>query len=153
MTCFPDVNVWLALLLDVHTHHRIAQAWIDQSDFDRLAFCRVTQMGLLRLLTNPTVMKADVRTIHAAWQALEKIMSNEQIVFVPEPPGVENSWKKLTATQKAGPNYWTDSYLAAFASRTGHTLVTFDRGFQKFAGLPVRIIGIPAPDPHHYGNS
>ncbi len=36
-----------------------------------------------------------------------------------------NVWIAL-AIEKHGSNWWTDTYLAAFASAAGFTLVTFD---------------------------
>jgi len=35
------------------------------------------------------------------------------------------------------------SWLAAFARRTGFTLVTFDRGFSKYRDIPLRILANP----------
>jgi predicted nucleic acid-binding protein len=55
----PDVNVRLALAIDGHPHRRSAQAWLDAPPTGSLAFCRVTGMGLLRLLTNRQVMQHD----------------------------------------------------------------------------------------------
>jgi predicted nucleic acid-binding protein len=52
MTYLPDVNVWLALTLASHAQHRAATAWLEEVADETLAFCRVTQMGFLRLLTN-----------------------------------------------------------------------------------------------------
>src|SRR5580704_4093887 len=120
MTCFPDVNVWLALTVNVHAQHHAARSWLNESKCDRFAFSRVTQMGLLRLLTNPAVMNADVMTPLSAWQRFENLMKDDGIVFLSEPPGIEESWKGFAATQHPGPNHWTDSYLAAFVERTGH---------------------------------
>ena len=41
-----------------HVHHRIAAPWLDQQT-DDLLLCRVTQMSLLRLLSNPAIMGDD----------------------------------------------------------------------------------------------
>jgi len=50
----PDVNVWLAAVWSRHSQHGVAKNWID-AEQDGLAFCRVTQMALLRLLTIPSL--------------------------------------------------------------------------------------------------
>jgi len=55
----PDVNVWLSLCSDNHEHHKAAVTWFDAVQTP-VYFCRVTQMSLLRLLTNPSVMGSDV---------------------------------------------------------------------------------------------
>jgi hypothetical protein len=52
-----DVNIWLAAAWSRHTRHGAAKSWMDAENGE-LAFCRVTQMALLRLLTNPAVTKS-----------------------------------------------------------------------------------------------
>jgi predicted nucleic acid-binding protein len=32
MICFPDVNVWVALAVAEHTHHAVAQEWLDKGE-------------------------------------------------------------------------------------------------------------------------
>jgi hypothetical protein len=44
-----------------------------------------------------------------------------------EPAGIDHSWRTSTLREKDGSNWWTDSYLAAFADSAGFTLVTFDK--------------------------
>ena len=51
-----DVNVLLALVTDRHALHSLAGRWADSVLADGAVVCRVAQMGLLRLLNNPTVM-------------------------------------------------------------------------------------------------
>jgi toxin-antitoxin system PIN domain toxin len=141
MTYLPDVNVWIALTVSGHVQHRTAAAWLEETGDETLAFCRVTQMGFMRLLTNERVMAEDVFTADQAWRLVERIRREDRLIFSPEPPGLERSWQTLTTPHKTGANFWTDTYLAAFAVSAGCTLVTFDRGFQKHKKLPVRILG------------
>jgi toxin-antitoxin system PIN domain toxin len=141
MTYLPDVNVWIALTVSSHVQHRTAATWLEETGDETLAFCRVTQMGFMRLLTNERVMAEDVFTADQAWRLVERIRRADRLIFSPEPPGLERSWQTLTTPHKTGANFWTDTYLAAFAVSAGCTLVTFDRGFQKHKKLPVRILG------------
>jgi toxin-antitoxin system PIN domain toxin len=141
MTCLPDVNVWVALAVAEHVHHRAAKAWFDEVQDDSISFCRVTQMGFLRLLSNPRVMAEDALTAARAWRALDGFYEDSRILFAAEPRGLESSWRALTKHRGAGANFWTDAYLAAFASAAGHTLVTFDGGFGRFNGLNLRLLG------------
>ena len=53
-----DVNGWLAAVWARHRHHATAKQWVDNEE-DDLAFCRVTEMSLLRLVTNPAVLGTD----------------------------------------------------------------------------------------------
>jgi hypothetical protein len=55
---FPDLNVWLALSDAGNFHHSKAWNWLNSLPHDtRLLFSRYTQLGLLRLLTNQSVME------------------------------------------------------------------------------------------------
>jgi len=56
----PDINVCVALASDRHVHHRLARDWFTAIPGAGAAFCRVTQIGFLRLLTNSRVMGEDV---------------------------------------------------------------------------------------------
>ena len=143
MTYLPDVNLWIALTVSGHVHHNTATAWLEEAGDEILAFCRVTQMGFLRLLTNERVMTEDVFTADQAWRLLERLRRHDRVIFSPEPPGLERTWQTMTTPHKTGANFWTDTYLAAFAMSSDCTLVTFDRGFHKHKKLPVRILGTP----------
>ena len=140
MTYFPDVNVWLALVVTEHARSRWALEWADQASRDWLVFSRVTQMSLLRLLTNPAVMGRDALTGAAAWGILDDLMKRDNIRFVREPDGLEKVWRRFTPSGRINPNFWTGAYLAAFARTTGFTLVTFDRGFSKYDDLPLKLL-------------
>jgi|KBSSwiStaDraftv2_1062776.scaffolds.fasta_scaffold312146_3 toxin-antitoxin system PIN domain toxin len=141
MTYLPDVNLWIALTVADHVHHTPAVNWFDAVSSDSIAFCRVTQMGFLRLLTNDRVMAEDVFTAQRAWQLIDHIRQDHRIVFTTEPLEIELSWRTLTNAFKTGASFWTDSYLAAFVQATGHTLVTFDRGFSKHKRVSMQILG------------
>ncbi|MDP1902558.1 MAG: hypothetical protein Q8K96_19230 [Rubrivivax sp.] len=52
----PDVNVWLALAVQEHPHHAAARQYWANEAAARLHFCRVTMLGLVRLLTQPRLM-------------------------------------------------------------------------------------------------
>jgi predicted nucleic acid-binding protein len=71
MTYFPDVNVWIAMSLPGPIHYPAAVDWFNRTNENQIAFCRVTQMGFLRLLTNRHVMGANVLTPARAWQAFD----------------------------------------------------------------------------------
>jgi predicted nucleic acid-binding protein len=70
-----------------------------------------------------------------------RIRNDDRVVFVSEPPGLEQVWVTMNGYHNNGANFWTDAYLAAFADVTGYRLVTFDRGFAKYKKLSVQILG------------
>ena len=68
---FPDLNVWLALSVSSHSHSSDAWSWLTASpQGSKLIFSRYTHIGLLRLLTNPSVMGEQTLTIY--WRAQYK---------------------------------------------------------------------------------
>jgi len=116
----PDVNIWIALAAEGHVHHVLARDWFAAQPDASVAFCRITQMGLLRLLTNPKVMGRAARTIIQAWETVAQLRADRRSVFAAEPDGVESTWRDNMTQAGVGPSAWTDAYLAAF-SEAHHT--------------------------------
>src|SRR5580658_4344714 len=129
--CLPDVNAWLALASDRHIHHELSKAWFSGLESGEAAFCRITQMGFLRLITNHRVMGGEAVSQRSAWIVYEELARDKRVTFAPEPAEVEAAWKHYTQGSFTGTNVWTDAYLAALASVHGMRLVTFDRGLAR----------------------
>lgn len=128
---FPDVNVWLALTYGGHQHHPAAAVWFDSLEMeDRICFCRFTHFSLLRLLTTPAVMGTDeVMSQAEAWDAYDRWLQDERVLFLQEPPSLEAAFRALSSQRSANSKIWADAYLAAFAQVSNMRFVTFDRGF------------------------
>ena len=128
---FPDINVWIALTHAGHVHHLVARDWFESLEPDvRFCFCRLTQLGLLRLLTAAAVMGDEAMTQPEAWAVHDRWFDDDRVVFLDEPPGLERRFRALTRLKRAAPNQWADAYLAAFAEMSQITLVTFDQAFR-----------------------
>lgn len=140
MTYLPDVNVWIALVAEQSVHHLRAREWFETSR-EQIAFCRITQLGFLRLLTNRHVMQEEVLTPAEAWDTYRRFRLNQRIDFAHEPPGFPEEWRSSTPPSAASPNLWTDAYLAAFADESGFTLVTFDRKLPAQTGKRAMVLG------------
>jgi len=123
----PDINVWVAMHHQRHEHHRMAQACFDGLDEQMLVFCRQTQLGFFRLLTNPAVMGDETVTQRQCWAIYEDWLVGGRAVLQAEPPGIEAAFRARTLALEPAHNTWLDAYLAAFAEAAGLTLVTFDR--------------------------
>jgi toxin-antitoxin system PIN domain toxin len=131
---FPDINVWVALTYEGHVHHRIAATWFATVVTDAsLLFCRLTQLGLLRLLTTHAVMGDEVMTQPQAWVAYDQWHEDPRVGLVEEPAEIEARFRALTRLRQPATKDWADSYLAAFATAGQLTLVTFDRGLRAKA--------------------
>jgi uncharacterized protein len=136
----PDINVWVALASDQHVHHLRARNWFRGTAEGGAAFCRVTQMGFLRLLTNVRVMADDVLSQRQAWSVYEQLARDQRVIFALEPPNIEPVWKKLTQSMFAMTGLWTDTYIAALALLHNFRVVSFDKGFGKIDGLDSTIL-------------
>ena len=140
MTYLPDVNVWIALTYDRHVHHASASRWLTGILDEEIFFCRVTELGFLRLLTNRHVMQDDVLNPAQAWQTYDQFRADSRIFFQPEPSGFSEKWRRAEGEIANGPNAWTDAYLAIFAKQMNATVVTFDRGFKAIGGCAITLI-------------
>lgn len=141
-----DSNVWLALALSAHIHHRRARDWLAGVDEpDSVLFCRATQWTLLRLLTNSAVLAPygnQPLTNREAWAVYEAFVADDRIrLRSDEPASVESHWRKFAARPTGSPKLWMDAYLAAFALAGGTKLVTTDVAFRQFEGLDVEVLG------------
>lgn len=135
-----DANVWLALAFSDHAFHAKAVAWFNQQLDGSCAFCRVTQLALLRLLTNSKIMGLSVQSQKQAWKTFDSYLSDPRIIFLQEPTVLESEFRNATQSDHPLNQYWTDAYLSAFAISSNLTLATFDKGFDRFTGFKLEII-------------
>lgn len=130
-----DINVWLGLAFKRHKHHVSAVAWFHSVGQARCCFCRLTQMGFLRLASNPQAIGSAAVTLPQAWQAYDAHFTDPHVGYVEEPVGIEPVWRALTQHQSFSPKNWNDAYLAAFAQIVNFDVVTFDQGFAQYKNL------------------
>lgn len=141
MPALCDVNVLLALVTDRHARHAVAVRWLDSVAAGEAVICRVVQMGLLRLLNNPTVMQEEVLDTAACWALWRRLLEDERIRFTPaEPAGLDAAFERFASGRAYTPRLWTDAYLAAYAHASKLTMVTFDQGFRHFPSLACRLL-------------
>jgi uncharacterized protein len=131
MIYLPDVNVWIALTSDRHVHHPIATGWLRGIEQDYVAFCRVSELGFLRLLTNSSVMGSDVLSPAQAWGIYDEWRTDGRVIFLSERTNFSEQWRQVGNQISGGPNAWTDAYLAAFAANSNATVITLDRTFRS----------------------
>jgi len=136
----PDINFWLALVFNTHSHHRSAKSWLDALNSEICHFCRLTQQGFLRLANNPRVIPSGAVSMDDAWDLYDICLSDPRISFAQEPLLLETAWRNYAQGRGFSPNVWSDAYLAAFALTGGYEVVTFDQGFAQFANLKVTIL-------------
>jgi toxin-antitoxin system PIN domain toxin len=135
-----DANVWLALAFSDHIHHESARRWFEAQPESTCAFCRLTQLALLRHLTNAKIMGNLVQSQQQAWNAYDALCADPRVVFLHEPLAVEVEFRGLTQSSHPSHQRWTDAYLAALAKVTSAQLVTFDNGFKGFPRLDFELL-------------
>ena len=131
----PDLNVWLALADLDHQHHSRARHYWEAEAAPLLAFCRLSMLGLLRLLTNARVMHGSPFTPSEAWMAYRAFLALPEVTFLPEASRVETQFMVWTDTATFTPQRWTDAWLAAQAVTANARLVSFGADFRAFPGL------------------
>jgi uncharacterized protein len=131
----PDINVWVAMHHRRHVRHEAAETWFDGLDQPRLAFCRQTQLGFFRILTNAALMGNETLPQRRCWAIYEEWIASGIAIEQPEPLDIGPAFRARTLSPEPAPKTWMDAYLAAFAECAGLTLVTFDRALaSKVAG-------------------
>jgi len=147
----PDINVWLALAVQEHPHHEAARRyWADaraesaatgQSGLGPdLWFCRVTMLGLVRLLCQPRAVGPGALDPSAAWALYARYRALPFVGLLAEPEGCDDALQAILGAGPLPPRGWTDAYLAALARSAGLRLVTFDRDFERFRLERCRIL-------------
>lgn len=116
--CLVDVNVWLALLVRQHEHHALVGHWF----------------------ANRSLMHDHAIPVSAGWDIVAKLLEDERVEFLAEPPGMDEVMPDLLRYRAPTAQLVSDSYLAAFAIASGLSLVTLDRGFRQSRGLDVNIL-------------
>jgi toxin-antitoxin system PIN domain toxin len=130
-----DASVWLPLSAPDHVHHRRARRYWDAESADTLAFCRMTALALLRLLSNRQVLGDVALDGSAAWSALGTWLATPRVSFLHESAGLDEVLSGWASERDIRGGHWTDAYLAAFAVSSDSRLVTFDADFGRYGGL------------------
>lgn len=134
-----DVGVWLAAVWGRHRAHPAVRSWFDVQERE-LAFCRVTQMSLLRLLTNPAIMGGDVVTRAVAWSIYDRLRGDDRVVALEEPEALDATWRALSDRDDTSHKLWTDDYLSTFARAGNLAVVTLDHRFAQRHGIEATLL-------------
>lgn len=129
---------WLALAAPSHVHHGAARAYWMQPVLPRLWFNRITMLGLVRLLCEPKIMGEAKLSPTRALEVYEHLEALPEVGFMDEPPACGPAFAAaMRSMAPSSGRLLTDLYLGCFAQAAQLRLVTFDRDFERFAGLAV----------------
>lgn len=116
-----DTNVLLALAWPNHQHHAAAHRWFRAEARHGWASCAMTQLGFVRLSSNPAYTPAAVPPQQAA-TLLRELLSHKQHRFWPSP----DASKPAIYLQALGHQQVNDAYLVEVVRRQRGRLVTLD---------------------------
>jgi toxin-antitoxin system PIN domain toxin len=131
----PDLNLWLALIDPDHEHHARARHYWEHEAHEGIAFCRVTMLGLLRLLTNSRVMRGEPFTPVQAWEAYHAFTALPEVCFIEDSLAAERQFELWSRLANFAAHRWTDAWIAALAFSCGARVVSFDSDFTSFPDL------------------
>jgi predicted nucleic acid-binding protein len=110
-------------------HSDTAWTWFSGQSDNRFLFCRLTQLGLVRLLATSAVMGGDVLTIGEAWKVYDRWLEDSRVAIRQETSEMDAAFRGATrsVSRLSSPKALGDCYLVAVSRVTNATLVTFDR--------------------------
>lgn len=117
-----DVNLIVAMSWPQHIHHSRAREWFD-SWTDDWATCSITELGLLRLSMNASVVGVDV-TLSGALDVLSRLRALPGHRFLDD--GTTLTDPGISLAGVSGFRQVTDVHLVALAAAHGGVLATLD---------------------------
>lgn len=124
-----DTNVLLALAWPNHQSHDVAHEWFRAQSRHGWASCAVTQLGFVRLSSNPAYTPSAVTPQQAA-TLLRELLAHKRHAFWPS-PAADSAALYLRAL---GHQQVNDAYLVEVAKRHRGRLVTLDTRLAIHAG-------------------
>ena len=130
-TALLDLNILTALLWPAHEHHEAAHRWFSARANARWATCAFTQLGFVRITSNPAFSRDALSPTEAA-ALLAENLTHSGHEFWAEGLQVPAAIRGMEARLQ-GYRQLTDAYLLALAHRRKGVLATFDRGLRTLA--------------------
>ena len=130
-TALLDLNILTALLWPAHEHHDVAHRWFGDRGAARWATCSLTQLGFVRLVSNPAFSR-DALTAVDALALLAENLTRPGHDFWTDAVQLPAAVKEMEG-ELEGYRQLTDAYLLALAHRRKGLLATFDRGIRTLA--------------------
>ncbi|MGA9827510.1 MAG: type II toxin-antitoxin system VapC family toxin [Rhodanobacteraceae bacterium] len=143
----PDSNVLLYAVNSDSPQHAVAADWLERG-FDEpggIAFAWIALLGFIRIATRPGIFPNALHIEDALGVVDDWLHHPHARVLNPTDRHAALLARLLTGAGQGG-SLTTDAHLAALAIEHGATLGSFDRDFERFAGL--RVDHLPARAVH-----
>lgn len=127
-----DTHLLIALAWPQHIHHAQAHAWFGATGHRGWATCPITQLGFVRISSNPKIITQAVSPRQAV-SMLDRILAVSGHEFWTDAiaPTTAAAFSSLVLV---GHRQVTDAYLLALAQHHRGKLATFDRGISDLIG-------------------
>jgi toxin-antitoxin system PIN domain toxin len=133
-----DTNVLLALAWPSHQHHAAAHAWFRAQARHGWATCAFTQLGFVRLSSNP-IYTPDAVSPKDAASLLQTLLGHKFHRFWPSPPaGIPALYDRALGHQQVN-----DAWLVEVSRRQRGRLVTLDTRLPVHAHTEDAVFVIP----------
>ena len=140
MTFLLDLNLLLALAWPSHVHHDAAHKWFEREASPGWATCPLTQLGFVRLSSNPA-FTSDAVSPPAALSLLRDITAMDGHQFWSDDVDCVSA-AFSGGIRLSGHRQVTDAYLLSLARARSGCLATLDRRMSRIVPESDR------PDPH-----
>jgi toxin-antitoxin system PIN domain toxin len=127
-----DINILTALLWPAHEHHEVAHRWFGARAGAPWATCSLTQLGFVRVVSNPAFSRDALSPVEALALLSENLGHPGHQFWTdsrPVPAAVTGLEARLQGYRQL-----TDAYLLTVAHRRKGVFATFDRGLRTLAG-------------------
>jgi uncharacterized protein len=121
-----DTNVLIALAWPQHVHHGEAHSWFSKVGREAWATCPITQLGFVRISSNPKIIREAVSP-REALALLEQMIALSAHQFWPDAIAPAQA-PPLSSLALVGHRQVTDAYLLALAQHRKGKLATLDGG-------------------------
>lgn len=142
----PDVNVLLYAVNADSPQHAVARGWIEDS-FARtqgVGFAWSALVGFLRLATRRGIFERPL-PVEDALGVVDAWLGHPAARVIEPTERHARLLSSLLIGAGRGGNLVSDAHLAALAIEHGAELGTFDRDFDRFAGLRMTLLEGPRP--------
>lgn len=137
-----DANVLLYAVDTASTHHEQSRSWLDTSleGAEAVGLAWIALLAFIRIGTNPAILPTPMTVDEATGQVEAWLGAPAAVVAQPTARHAGLLRGLLRESGTAG-NLTTDSHLAAIAIEHGAEIVSYDRDFERFAGVRHRLPG------------
>ena len=138
---FWDVNLWVYAFRADSPLHEAARNELEESAQagDSFLFCPHVAASFLRLVTNSRIF-VHPSALEEAWAFVDVLEARAHAIKVEVDQMTFGIFKHLSLVSRTLANEIPDALLASLAIRHDATFVTADRRFERYDGLPLRIL-------------